>query len=118
MTDHTTRRERSDGEDDSTGPVDAPTDAAGDDERPPANPTEGARYLLAATAYSLAWLAFAAALPLGTLCLLVGVEALVGAPLTVTVTTATGEYSVSLIRALVVVVVAHLLRRLYVLNSG
>lgn len=111
----TTGGDRSDRRDEPTRTVAA---ASRDGRTPPANPTEGARYLLAATAYSLARLAFVSALPLGTLCLLVGVEALVGTRLTVTVTTATGEYAVPLTRALVVAVVAHLVRRLYALNAG
>ena len=110
----TTRPDRSGSQDDPSGRA----DAAGPGRTPPANPTEGTRYLLAATAYSLARLAFVSALPLGTLCLLVAVETLVGTRLTVTVTTATGEYAVPLTRALVVVVVAHLVRRLYALNAG
>ncbi|MFC5971790.1 hypothetical protein ACFPYI_10645 [Halomarina salina] len=129
MTDHTTRPETSDrqgdpaGRDGPTGraeptaPADATTPDEPDGTAPPANPTAGARYLLGATAYSLARLAYASALPLATLCLLVAVEALVGSRLTVTVTTATDEYAVPLTRALVAVVVAVLVRRLYALNT-
>ncbi|WP_254536348.1 hypothetical protein [Halomarina litorea] len=94
-----------------------PTRPAGPDDHGD-HPADRARYLLAATALSLARLAFVSAVPLVTLCLLVGVEALVGAVPTMVVTTASGEYAVPLTQALAFAVVAHLARRLYALNAG
>jgi hypothetical protein len=109
------RREESEGRPD-PGDAGRPTPPP-DGERCPPNPGERARYLLAATALSLARLAFVSAVPVVTLCLLVAVEALVGPRPTVVVVTATGEYAVPVTRALAVAVVVHLARRLYALNA-
>lgn len=94
-----------------------PTSTAADAASIPADPAERTRRLLAATALSLARLAFVSAVPLVTLCVLVGVEALVGAVPTLVFSTTGGEYAVTLTQALAFVVVAHLARRLYALNA-
>lgn len=83
----------------------------------PPNPTERTRRLLSATALLLARLVFVSAVPVVTLCLLAAVETLLGTVPTVVVVTRTGEYAVPTTQALALVVVAHLMRRLYALNT-
>ncbi|MFC7156492.1 hypothetical protein ACFQPA_13665 [Halomarina halobia] len=89
----------------------------GTDGEPRPSPWTAVGWLLAATALRALLVLFESAVPLVTLALLVGVEALVAGGPRVAVSTPGGELSLPLTEALVALALLELARRLYALNA-